>query len=369
MTFTDLPERKAYLLRQKSEHQRSILGVFPAVYPREILWSLNILPMEIWDPPLQTGRSAAHLPPNTCDVAHRGLELILQGHCNDLDGFLFPHTCDTIQNLASIVTDYLVTNKPCFFFHPPRVADSRPARAFYRMQLERFTSSLREQFNRPLSRQMLSDSVKLGQCIDAAIGEIYQLRRQDRLDVGNSEFYSVLRAGEYLHPDDYLPLLEKLREKRTAAHPAKTPVVLSGVLPSPPAFLDLLDNLNLRIAADDMLNGSRRLPVPGSVIENPYEALTDRYFRLPVCPTRISTVEQRVDRLLALVDSTRAAGVIFTVVPFCDPELFDLPPLVAALKARDIRTLVVETGLNRQPSGQVAVRVEAFAEMIGSGIA
>jgi hypothetical protein len=29
----------------------------------------------------------------------------------------------------------------------------------------------------------------------------------------------------------------------------------------------------------------------------------------------------------------------------------------------------VEAGLNRQLSGQVAVRVEAFAEMIGSGMA
>ena len=368
MTSTDLPERKAYLLRQKTEHQRNILGVFPAVYPREILWSLDILPVEIWDAPLQTGRSAAHLPPNTCDVAHRGLELILQGHCNDLDGFLFPHTCDTLQNLASIVNDHLGTGKPCFFFHPPRTADSRPARAFYREQLERLTSTLREHFNRPFSRQMLSDSVKLSQCIDAAIGDIYDLRRLDRLDVGNSEFYRILRAGEYLHPDDHLPLLKQLCEKTGPAQPTKTPVVLSGVLPGPPAFLDLLDSLYLRIAADDLLNASRRLQVFTHLLENPFETLTDRYFQLPVCPTRISTVDQRIDRLLTLVESTRAVGVIFTVLPFCDPELFDLPPLVAALKKRRIRTLVVETGLHRQLSGQVAVRVEAFAEMIGSGI-
>ena len=60
--------------------------------------------------------------------------------------------------------------------------------------------------------------------------------------------------------------------------------------------------------------------------------------------------------------------MIFYEVPFCDPELFDLPPLIAELHRQDIRTLVVEAGLNRRLSGQVAVRVEAFAEMIGPGL-
>ncbi|KPJ76559.1 MAG: hypothetical protein AMJ54_11120 [Deltaproteobacteria bacterium SG8_13] len=369
MTPTDLPERKAYLLHQKAEHQRNVLGVFPAVYPREILWSLNILPVEIWDPPVPIGRSAAHVPPNICDVARRGLELILQGHCGDLDGFLFPHTCDSIQNVASIVNDYLGTGKPSFFFHLPRESESRAARAFYRLQLESLSSALRKHFHRSLDTGMLVESLQWGQRIDAAIRTLYELRGQDRLDVSNSRFYSVLRAGEYLHPSDHLPCLAQLIETTGSAKPPKTPVVLSGVLPSPPAFLSLLDELDLRVAADDLLNCSRRLQVPDGPAGNPYEALTDRYFRLPVCPTRNSTLAQRVNRLLSLVGSTRAAGVIFYVVPFCDPELFDLPPLVAELKKQGVRTLVVEAGLNRQLSGQVAVRVEAFAEMIGSGAA
>ncbi len=367
MTATDLPERKAYLRQQKAEHRRSLLGVFPAVYPREILWSLNILPVEIWDPPMQSGSSAGHLPPNTCDVACRGLELILQGHCDELDGFLFPHTCDTIQNLASIINDTLGSGKPCFFFHPPRVSDSKAARAFYHRQLESLASDLQRRFGGPFNAEILAASVKLGQRVDGAIREIYALRAQDRLDVGNSEFYGILRAGEYLHPDDYLPLLMQLRKMAGPAGRHPTPVVLGGVLPSPPAFLDLLDDLDLRIAADDLLNCSRRLLVPAGPLEDPLKELTDRYFRMPVCPTRHSTLQQRVDRLLTLVESTRAAGVIFYVVPFCDPELFDLPPLVAALGKEGIRTLVVEAGLNRQLSGQVAVRLEAFAEMIGSG--
>ena len=366
MTPNGLPKRNAYLRQQKTAHHRGLVGVFPAVYPREVLWALNILPVEIWDPPLQIGSAAAHLPPNICDVARGGLELILQGHCRDLDGFLFPHTCDSIQNLGSIVNDFLDTKKPVFYFHPPRGTDGRAARGFYRRQLESLISTLRNHFDSPFDGQILAESVRMGQRIDAAVCEIYNLRAEDRLDVSNAEFYRILRAGEYVHPDDYLPILKQVIQRSGSAGQRKKPVVLSGVLPGPPAFLDLLDHLGLRVAADDLLSCSRRLQVPAGPVEDPYEALTDRYFRMSVCPTRNSTLAQRFQRLLALVRSTLAAGVIFYVLPFCDPELFDLPPLVAELKKAGIRSLVLEAGLNRQLSGQVVVRVEAFAEMIDS---
>ena len=110
--------RKEYLIQQKKAG-RHIFGVFPAQYPKEILWAMNGVPVEIWDPPLEITAANAHLQPYICSVVKLGLELILQGKCDDLDGFLFPHTCDSIQNLASIFNDYLGVEKPCYFFYPP----------------------------------------------------------------------------------------------------------------------------------------------------------------------------------------------------------------------------------------------------------
>ncbi|HIJ21018.1 MAG TPA: 2-hydroxyacyl-CoA dehydratase, partial [Deltaproteobacteria bacterium] len=49
---------------------------------------------------------------------------------------------------------------------------------------------------------------------------------------------------------------------------------------------------------------------------------------------------------------------------FCEPELFDVPRVVKALKAAGIATLVIDVELNQGVSGQMATRVEAFLEMI-----
>jgi len=105
---------------QKRSHGRRLFGVFPAQYPKEILWAMNILPVEIWDPPLEVSLANGHLQAYICPVVKRGLELILQGQGKDLDGYLFPHTCDSIQNLASIVHDFLGVAQPCYFFYHPK---------------------------------------------------------------------------------------------------------------------------------------------------------------------------------------------------------------------------------------------------------
>ena len=119
--------RSAYLHRQKQMGRR-LFGVFPAQYPREIFWAMNIVPVEIWDPPMVTANANAHLQPYICSVVRSGLELILQDKTRILDGFLFPHTCDSIQNLASIVNDYLGIEIPCYFFYHPKAPFGKGSR-------------------------------------------------------------------------------------------------------------------------------------------------------------------------------------------------------------------------------------------------
>jgi benzoyl-CoA reductase/2-hydroxyglutaryl-CoA dehydratase subunit BcrC/BadD/HgdB len=49
LTQKELMTRKEYLMEQKEEKGRKLFGIFPAYYPKEILWAMNALPVEIWD--------------------------------------------------------------------------------------------------------------------------------------------------------------------------------------------------------------------------------------------------------------------------------------------------------------------------------
>lgn len=355
--------RKEYLIKQK-EKGRKVFGIFPAQYPKEILWAMNVVPMEIWDPPLEISHANAHLQPYICSVVKLGLELILQRRCDDLDGFLFPHTCDSIQNLASIVYDYLGLNKPCYFFYHPKAPYRGSSRQYYMEQLQGLVLRLENQLG-PLDPSELKYRVEQGQQLTGILNELYFLRAKGDLGASNAQFYQSIRQGEYLHPDDFQPILKAFLIESKDQSSKGTRIILSGILPNPPEILSLLDKLGVDIADDDLLSCSRRLIRPTTNTEDPFQALTESYFGMSPCTTKNSPISERVQYLLNKIERSDAKGVIFNMVKFCEPELFDVPQIVEELKGKGIATLVIDTELNQGMSGQLATRIEAFVEMLG----
>jgi benzoyl-CoA reductase/2-hydroxyglutaryl-CoA dehydratase subunit BcrC/BadD/HgdB len=365
--YQSIPElifmtRREYLIQQK-EKGRHLFGVFPAQYPREILWAMNVVPVEIWDPPLEITAANAHLQPYICSVVKLGLELILQGKCNDLDGFLFPHTCDSIQNLASIVNDYLKLKKPCYFFYHPKSPYRDSSRIFYMEQLKDLTSQLEKQLG-PMDLHRFKQRVGQGQQLALLLKELYDVRGRGELSASNTEFYQTIRKGEFLHPDDFIPLLEEFLAVSKGRSDSEPAVILSGVLPNPPELLIFLDELGVRVADDDLLGCGRRLILPPSKSEDPFEAMVEGYFAMPPCTTKGSSTGERLDYLQSKIVNSGAKGVIFLTVKFCEPELFDVPQLVKELKKKGLATLVIDSELNQGLSGQITTRIEAFVEMI-----
>ena len=353
--------RSTYLRRQQ-QMGRHLFGVFPAQYPREIFWAMNAIPVEIWDPPLETANADAHLQPYICSVVRSGLELILQGKTHMLDGFLFPHTCDSIQNLASIVNDYLGLAIPSLFFYHPKAPYGNGSRRYYLNQLRSLISRLEELLG-PMDPARFKRSVDQGSDLQNLLMEAYVLRRRGGLAASNASFYNHLRSGEYLHPDDFISGFEKFLAVSKGENNKGPGVILSGILPDP-EILHLLDRFGVRVVDDDLLNCNRRMPMTGRRMEDPYEALIENYFSMPPCPTKGSPIQERIDFMMAKVHETGAKGIIFCGIKFCEPEWFDAPQITAAMKETGLRTLLLDLAVNQPLSGQLATRVEAFVEMI-----
>jgi len=340
------------------------MGVFPAHYPKEILWAFNTVPAEIWDPPFEISAANAHLQPYICSVVKTGLELVLQGKGEFLDGFLFPHTCDSIQNMASIVYDYLGLDKACYFFYHPKAPYGPSSRHYYMDQLKALISRLEKDFG-TLEPTELKRCVEQGRHLAAVLRDIYEMRRRGHLAATNADFYRVIRQGEYLHPDQFIPLLEHF-QKRYHGGASKGPgVVLSGVLPNPEEILVLLDELGVRVVDDDFLCCSRRIPIETQAVQDPFEALANAYFAMPPCTTKDSPLSERVNHLLNKTAAASASGVIFYMVKFCEPEWFDVPQMAEAVKGAGTSALTLDVDLNQGLSGQLTTRIEAFVEMMG----
>jgi benzoyl-CoA reductase/2-hydroxyglutaryl-CoA dehydratase subunit BcrC/BadD/HgdB len=365
--------REPYILRQRAEHGRRAVAVLPIHYPKALLTALDLLAVEVWGPPGPPRSGAAgRIQAYVCAVVRNALAFLASGGADAVDAVLFPHTCDSIQQLATLAPDFGGWAKPALTFLHPKGADRPSLRRFLRAELVALAGKLEAVAGRRLTDDRLAAALRLHAEIDACRAALLDGRAA--LPLGDPELYALLRRGEWLWPEDHLAELRAAMGRLGTGAPAGLPVLVTGYVPEPPALLETLNGAGVFVGADDYAAVGRRVVrAPGSAAPEGqggdlWDALMERQLAGPPCPTRGADQGERLCHLEALAARSGARGVVIHVMKFCEPELFDVPAIRRAFEARGVPVLVIEGELERQLSGQLATRIEAFAEMLaGAG--
>jgi benzoyl-CoA reductase/2-hydroxyglutaryl-CoA dehydratase subunit BcrC/BadD/HgdB len=358
--------RNAYLQDQKRRGRR-VLAVMPIHYPKPLLTAFDVVAAELWGPPgPPRSPAAARVQSYVCSVVRNALAFLSCGGAEVADGALFPHTCDSIQGLATIARDFGGWGKQVFTFLHPKGPDRPSARRYLSAELAAFSRALEHWTGKALDRDRLSWAIDLHESIDAARGEL--LGRRHQLAMSDRELYALLRRGEFLWPEDHLAELRQARQAlRCERVQSGVPLLATGYVPEPGGLLDVLADAGAYLAADDYAAIGRRLPVRKATrYAEPLETLVDAWFALPPCPTRDADQAGRMAHLQQLRASAGAVGVLVHEQKFCEPELFDVPAIRQAMGAHQVPVLFLEGELERELSGQVLTRIEAFCEMLAS---
>jgi benzoyl-CoA reductase/2-hydroxyglutaryl-CoA dehydratase subunit BcrC/BadD/HgdB len=361
--------RERYIQRQRAEHGRKAVAVLPIHYPKELLTALDLLAVEVWGPPgSPRGDAAGRIQPYVCAVVRNALAFLASGGAEGVDAALFPHTCDSIQQLATLAPDLGGWSKPALTFLHPKGDPSRPsARRFLAAELRALAARLEAIAGRRLEPDRLAAAIRLHRELDAHRAALLDGRA--RLPLDDRALYALLRRGEWLWPEDHLAELRAARARLgTGAPRAAIPVLVTGYFPEPAALLDVLNDAGAFVAADDYAAIGRRVirdaGPPDAPVGDPWQALLDRHAAAPPCPTRAADPAVRLRHLEALLDRSGARGLIVHVVRSCEPELFDVPAIRRLCAGRGVPLLYLEGELEAQLSGQVVTRAEAFAELL-----
>jgi benzoyl-CoA reductase/2-hydroxyglutaryl-CoA dehydratase subunit BcrC/BadD/HgdB len=357
--------RNQEIRTQRERHGRKALAVLPIHYPKELLTALDVLAVELWGPPgPPRGDEAGRIQSYVCSVVRNALAFLAGGHAEAVDGVLFPHTCDSIQQLATLATDLGGWKKPAFTFLHPRGADRPSARRFVEAELRRLAGTLEQFTGRTLTDQRLAAALALHREVDAARAALLDGRA--RLPLDDTRLYALLRRGEWRWPADHLAELQEALAT-LAPEPVQrgVPLLVTGYLPEPAALLATLNQAGAYLAADDYAAVGRRVVrAAGQPAADPWRALVDRYFAAPPCPTRGADAGVRMANLAALAERSGARGVLVHVIKFCEPELFDVPAIRQTFASRRLPVLLLEGELEGQLSGQAVTRLEAFVEIL-----
>ncbi|WP_248353640.1 2-hydroxyacyl-CoA dehydratase subunit D [Anaeromyxobacter oryzae] len=341
------------------------MAVLPIHYPKELLTALDLLAVEVWGPPgAPRGDAAGRIQTYVCPVARNALAFLASGGADVVDAALFPHTCDSIQQLATLAADFGGWSKPALTFLHPKGFGRPSSRRFLAEELRALAGKLEAVAGRRLEPERLSSAIRLHREIDAHRAALLDGRATLPLD--DPDLYALLRRGEWLWPEDHLAELRDARRLLgTAARRDGVPVLVTGYVPEPIGALAVLNAAGAYVAADDYAAVGRRIVrEQDDAIADPWDALVARYAAAPPCPTRAADQDARMRYLEGLLERSGARGVIVHVVKFCEPELFDVPAIRRTFAARGVPLLQLEGELERQLSGQTVTRLEAFAELL-----
>jgi benzoyl-CoA reductase/2-hydroxyglutaryl-CoA dehydratase subunit BcrC/BadD/HgdB len=297
-------------------------------------------------------------------VVRNALAFLAAGGADAVDGALFPHTCDSLQQLATLAKDLGGWAKPALVFQHPRGPLRASARAFLEAELRSLAAGLERLAGRGLEPARLARAIDLHEEVDALRAALLELG--PRSGLGERARYALLRRGEWLWPEDHLEELRAAPAPAADAAARGVPLLVTGYVPEPAGLLDALEAANAFVAADDWAAVGRRV-VRGRTTGDPWARLVARYEAAPPCPTRAADPGARMRHLVALFERSGARGVLIHTVKFCEPELFDVPAILATFAARGVPVLHVETELEGELSAQAVTRLEAFVELLSSG--
>ncbi len=358
---------QVYAAEWKKTHAGKVIGYMCSYAPEEIFWATGALAFRLMGTKSAISLADAHLQAYSCSLARGALEEALSGRLDFLDGMIFPHTCDSIQRLSDIWR-MRVKNR----FHAdvllPAKLDSDSAVDYLAATFNKLKNDLETWLGLSITEAMLREAAQAHNEIRSHLQDLYMLRQAHPDMIAGGDFYAVVQASMWMDRIDFSRILSGivgcLKEKTPAGSFRGKRIVLSGGICNVPDIYAVVEASGAAVVGEDVCTGDRFFQGNISVQSNMIENIARRYADRIVCPAKHQGLFSRGDHLIQKVRETRADGVFFLFLKFCDPHGFDYPYLKEMLDRENIPNMLFEIEDRNLSEGQFKTRCEAFIEML-----
>ena len=346
------------------EHKKKgglVAAVFPIHYPKAILNSFNILPIEIWGPSnIKSDYWVQHIQPYICSIVKNGISFLSETAIDLIDLIVVPHTCDSLQGLGSLLMDLNLKQKPVVSFYMPK-GRRNSDKDFLINEFSKIYRTL----SKITGLKPDDDEIMANILLEEELNELSLNICENRcyIHVNETEFYFLMNSRQYLYAKEFKKILLNLKNRIKNEEVDGVAVLLSGILPEPLTILESINSFNGYSAFNDLACLSRRFYPKGNS-KKPLNRLADSFINGPPDSTRADTIKLRINYLLNCIKKYKVKGVIFNNIKFCEPELFYFPYIFKVLKSNNIPYTYLELELNDKSFNQIETRLCAFGELL-----
>ena len=351
---------------------RVLVGYMPIYFPREIIYAMNGLAVGILGggDKKQIIRGDAYYQSYICHMPRGIIELALDGHFDQFDGFLFPSICDVIRNLSGM---FRVLRKGKFvkYMDFPQNFQKHIGGEFFKYELMDIVDKISKINKVKFSPEKLNEGIQLFNKNRALINAVYGLRKKSPWKISADEVYSIIRAGYVIPVEEHNEILKKAIEllgSMDGEPMDKIRVMIIGAFCEQPplSLIKTIEQAGCYIIEDDFLLGSKW--IQGDVeagTSDPVGAIVDAYLNKSTFSSTVYDVDNPKEvRMIKLFNESKADGIIFAAPSFCDPALLDHPILQSSCHDNDIRYISFLFSENTGQFKVIKEQVGTFSDSI-----
>ena len=343
----------------------------PYYAPEELVDAAGMVPFGMWGSNKKTiSRAKEYCATFYCTIAQLDLEMLLDGTMDMLDGVITPTICDTLRPMSQNIRVAMSEKLPCIFLAHPQNRKPAYGLKFCVDQYTHIRTELEKIAGAPITDEAITAAIKVYNKSRAARREFVKLANYHCDVITPTKRSAVLKAAWFMPKDEYTEKLEALNAELKAQPVCDwkgTKVVTSGIICDNPKLLEIFEQNNIAIAADDVAHESRAFRVDAAETGDPMMALAQQFadqdFDILLYDEN-SNQNRRGEYVADLVKKSGAKGLVLFMQQFCDPEEMEYPYLKKALDAAGIPHIKLGVDQQMRDFGQAATAIQAFADVI-----
>ena len=369
--FKECSEHPYRVISAYKQEGKKVIGVLPYFAPVELVVAAGMVPMGIWGSNKKTiAQAKEYCATFYCTIAQLALEMLLDGTLDQLDGIITPTICDTLRPMSQNFRVAMEGKLPCIFLAHPQNRKPAFGLQFTVDQYMHVKSELEKISGNTITDEALRDAIKVMNRSRKARREFVKLAGQHPEAISAVERSAVLRSACFMEPAVHAQKLEELNEelsKLPTSNWKGRKVVTSGIICDNPKLLQIFDDNNIAIAADDVAQETRAFRVDASEEGDPMMALAQQFADQDydvLLYDEHSNKNRRADYVVQMVKESGAQGLVLFMQQFCDPEEMEYPYLKKALDDAGIPHIKLGVDQQMRDFGQASTAIQAFADVL-----
>jgi len=355
---------------------RPVLGTTCSFVPAEILYAAGVLPIRLRGLAARgSSIGDAYFGPFICSFPKCLLELAGSGSFRFLDGVVITPGCDAMRRLHECwrkAGEDIPGIVPGFFhyFDVPHKTEGHGF-SWFIDEMKVLVEKMSSHFNVKITDEDLSSAISLYDEGRRLYETLEGFLLEDGPRLSGTEVLASAIAGSVLPREDYNQLMRQAVEEAMSRPPADECLIRLVVAGSVDDTLDLFRLIESRgkalVVGETLCFGSRFASNSIQASEDPLRGIAGHYLVSSTCPRMFGGYAERLHRLLDLVRSRRADGVILQNIRFCDMHGSENGLMARDLKRMGIPALRIEREYGPlADTGRINLRVDAFLEQIAA---